>query len=217
MNEKINKVLENLKKNNMEAYYVDKKEDVLELVKTLVPKGATVAAGGSVTLNETGVMDYIKNGEFNYLDRNKPGLSKEEMNNVCIEALACDVYFSSSNAITEDGDLYNVDGNANRVAALTYGPKSVVIVAGINKIVPDLTAAVIRLKTIAAPKNCLRLGINNYCAIKGHCISIDNGEGERLGAGCMSDTRICCTTVISSKQKFKNRIKVILVGEELGY
>lgn len=217
MNQKIKNLLEKLENNNMKAYYVENKEEALELAKTLIPIGATIAAGGSSTNKEIGLMDYVMNGEFNFLDRNNPKLTPEESMQVCVESMNADVYLSSSNAITENGELYNIDGNCNRIAALSFGPKSVIICAGINKIVPDINAATLRLKTIAAPKNSARFGFKNYCVVKEHCISIDQGKGECIGAGCDSPTRICRTTMVHAKQKIKDRIKVILIGEELGY
>ena len=111
----------------------------------------------------------------------------------------------SSNAVTEEGELYNVDGNSNRVAALAYGPDSVIVVAGCNKIVPDIAAAVERVKKIAAPVNATRLHCSTPCAKTGECMN------------CHSDGRICCNYLVSAQQRHQDRIKVILVGEELGY
>lgn len=112
---------------------------------------------------------------------------------------------SSANAITENGELYNVDGNSNRVAALVYGPDSVIVVAGYNKIVPDIDAAVQRVKKVAAPINAVRLHCETPCAKVGECMN------------CHSEGRICCNYVVSAQQRHKNRIKVVLVGEELGF
>ena len=182
---------------------------------SLIPAGATVANGGSMTLFDSGIIDAVKSGDYRYLDRNMQGLSEVEKNRRLGEIMTCDYFLSSSNAITENGELYNVDGTSNRVNALLYGPKNVIIVAGINKIVPDLEAAVRRVKEIAAPKNCKRLNCNTYCFHKGHCVSLDRG-GD-MADGCDSDARICCNYTVMASQRLHDRVKVILVNEELGY
>ena len=120
---------------------------------------------------------------------------------------------TSSNAVTERGELYNVDGNSNRIAAIAFGPSRVIMVVGINKIVPDLDAAIRRVKTIAAPKNTQRLSCKTYCEAAGKCAGLDGD----LCAGCASDARICCNYLVSAKQREPGRIHVIFVGEELGY
>ncbi len=213
MNEKITKVLTNLEKNNMQGFFVEKKEDVPAKIRDLLSPGETVSVGGSVTLFETGVIDLLRNGDYTFLDRYKDGLSKDEITEIYTNSFNADTYISSTNAITENGELYNVDGTGNRIAAIIFGPKSVIIVAGVNKIVKDINEAILRVKTIAAPKNCVRLNCNTYCKTEGKCVAAESGDLS----GCTSDSRICCTYVVSSHQRIKNRIKVILVGEELGY
>ncbi len=208
----INKVIENLKKNYFDAYYVPKKEDVLSLMKELVPQESVVSFGGSVTLNECGVLDYLRNGNYELLDRNKPGLTREEIEEIYRKAFLADFYLTGTNAITEDGRLYNVDGNGNRVAAMIFGPKNVIVIAGINKIVKDIESAELRVKNIAAPKNCERLSMDTYCNKVGNCVKNECGF-----LGCDSDSRICCDYVIMGRQRKKDRVKVIIVGEELGY
>ncbi len=210
----IEKVIAALGKNNMQGYYAKDRNEVLEIAKTLLSEGDIVASGGSVTLDECRIIDLLRSGKYNYLDRAAPGLSKEQIREVYVKTFDADVFLCSANAITLDGKLYNVDGNSNRTAALLYGPKSVVVVAGYNKIVPDIEAAEKRVKTMAAPCNCMRLNCETYCREKGICSETDNDE---LGSGCQSEGRICCNYVISAKQRHKDRIKVILVGEELGY
>ncbi|MBR2108626.1 MAG: lactate utilization protein [Ruminococcus sp.] len=212
----IKKTMENLQKNNIKPFYVEKKEDVLPLIRTLVNEGDTVSNGGSVTLKQTGVMDELKSGRYNYLDRSREGITPEEIEQVYRDTYSADVYFASSNAITESGYLYNVDGNSNRVSAILYGPKSVVLVCGYNKIVKDLDEAVKRVKTCAAPPNTVRLNCETYCAEKGSCVSMNIDGGEYCD-GCHSKDRICCNFVISAQQRHIDRIKVIIVGEELGY
>ncbi len=214
---KIETTIKELQANGMEAYFVADREATLEKIKELVPEGSTVAVGGSETLIQTGVLRELRNGNYNFLDRYKQGLTGDEVGEIFRKSFFADFYISSSNAITEKGELYNVDGNCNRISAIAFGPQNVIIVAGVNKIVPDLPAAVLRVKTVAAPKNCVRLGIDSYCSKVGHCASIDRGEGEIMGAGCEGESRICCTSMVCAKQRIKNRIKVILVNEALGY
>ncbi len=208
----IQKTIDALNKNNIEAFYAKDKKEAMELLKSNVKTGSTVSVGGSVTLNELGVLDYLKGADINFLDRYKEGLSKDEVNDIYRKSFFADTYITSSNAITEKGELYNVDGNGNRVAAITYGPKEVIIIAGKNKIVKDIDEAVHRVKTVAAPKNCVRLGIETYCKNQGKCVQ---PEGE-IGSGCRND-RICCSFTVTSYQRVKNRIKVIIVDENLGY
>lgn len=212
----IKNVLKNLEANNMEAHFVETKKDALNLVKEMLPEGATVSNGGSVTLVETGVMALLNSGKYQYLDRSR-AQTDEERKEIYRKCFSADYYFCSANAITEAGELYNVDGNCNRISCITFGPKNVVVIAGINKIVSDIGAAVKRVKTISAPKNTKRLGCETYCAKTGVCISEKTGELEAIGKGCSSPQRICCTYLVSSQQRVKNRIKVILVNEELGY
>jgi len=201
----INKTIDNLKKNNMDAYFVPTKEDALKQVNALVNDGDTVACGGSMTLFETGVIDYLRGGHFHYLDRYKNGLSRDQIENVYRDSFFADDYFVSTNAVTEEGELYNVDGNGNRVAAMIFGPKNVIVIAGYNKLVKDREAAIERVRNIAAPANAARLNCATPCAKTGTCMD------------CKGDARICCSYVFLGKQRVKGRIKVILVGETLGY
>ena len=207
----IEKTIMELEKHHMQVYFVANAAEAKEKVLSLIPAGATVANGGSMTLVDSGIIDAVKSGEYRYIE----GLSEDEKSMRLGEIMTCDYFLSSSNAITENGELYNVDGTSNRVNALLYGPKNVIIVAGINKIVPDLEAAVRRVKEIAAPKNCKRLNCNTYCFHKGHCVSLDRG-GD-MADGCDSDARICCNYTVMASQRLHDRVKVILVNEELGY
>ncbi|MBQ8869679.1 MAG: lactate utilization protein [Oscillospiraceae bacterium] len=213
---RIERTMKALENNNMQAFYAENKCKAVELVKGLIEKGSTVSFGGSVSLSESGVIELIKNGDYNLLDRSAPGLTPEQIQKIYRDTFSADVYLCSSNAITENGELYNVDGFGNRVAAITFGPESVIIVAGYNKIVADIDEAADRVKRIAAPANCLRLSKDTYCAACGSCVSLKDGKAE-MTEGCNSEDRICRSYVVTSKQKIKNRIKVILVGEELGY
>ncbi len=203
MQGRVKKTLDALERNGMNAVYVNDKEEALTLVKSLVPEGAYTATGGSVTLNELGIMDYL---------RSETGWHKEYR-----DAYNASFYLVSANAVTEHGELYEVDGTSNRVSAMLYGPEKVIVVAGINKLVPDLRSAVVRVKTEAAPANCVRLSYDTPCAKTGECASPCFDENHLGAVGCQTDGRICCGYVVFAKQKQKGRITVIIVGEELGY
>lgn len=216
MENKISLLINNLKRNNMDAFWVETREEALSIVKNLLPEGASVTHGGSKTLTECGVPELLKSGPYRYLDRNEPGLTRQQIEDIYRQAFFADVYLSSTNAVTLDGTLYNVDGNSNRVAALLYGPKSVIILAGVNKIVSDLDAAVARVKKIAAPLNTRRLDCATFCREKGSCVSAEQ-DASHMADGCGSGDRICCNYVVSAKQRIPGRIKVILINERLGF
>lgn len=215
MKARVEATLKNLKRNRMEAYYVDTKEQACDLVKTLVQPGATVSCGGSVTLKQTGVYDIIASGDYDFLDRSACKTA-EETDALYRQVFLADAFFTSANAVTENGELYNVDGNSNRVAAIVFGPKSVICVCGVNKLVKNIDEAIRRVKTKAAPPNTVRLGIETPCAKTGACISLKQ-EDPDMCAGCHGDGRICCNYVVSAQQRHINRIKVIIIGEEYGY
>lgn len=218
MNSQIEKTIKNLQSNNMEAYFCQTKEEAYDKVKSMLNKGDVITNGGSVTLAETGIMDLIKSGNYTYLDRAREGITREEVEEIYRKAFTADVYLASANAITESGYIYNVDGNSNRVAAILYGPKSVILVVGKNKIVKTIDDAVTRVRGIAAPKNTVRLGLNTYCSVNGKCKALNlPTENNEMCDGCMGDARICCNFTLSGKQRQKNRIKVIIVNEDLGY
>lgn len=212
----IEKTMENLKRNKMQPYFCETKEDACDLIKTLINKGDVISSGGSVTLKETGIYDIITSPEYNYLDRSAPNITRAEVEEVYRKTFSADAFFTSANAITENGELYNVDGNSNRVAAILYGPKNVVVVCGINKIVKNIDEAVKRVKTVAAPKNTVRLNCDTYCAKGGKCVSLTKYDSE-LCEGCHSDGRICCNYVVCAQQRHINRIKLVIIGEEYGY
>lgn len=204
-------VIEALRRNNMDGYFVERAADVPEQVARLLHDGDTVAVGGSKTLTQTGVLDLLRSGRYRFIDRYAPDIP--DMRKVFLDSFAADAYLSSVNAVTLNGELYNVDGNSNRVAAICYGPRSVILVAGVNIIVKDIDAAVTRVKRCAAPANAARLGCDTYCAKTGACMGL---RGD-MASGCKTSARICCSYVVSAYQREKGRIKVILVGEELGY
>ncbi len=203
-----------LRKNNIVSHCVKNKEDVVPLIRTLLHVGDTVAVGGSVTLFETGVIDLLRSGDYYFLDRYEEGLTPAELNAIFAKGLTADVFLCSSNAVTRDGELYNVDGRANRISPIAFGPDKVVVVVGCNKIVDDLPAAVRRVKTVAAPLNAKRLNCQTPCAVTGVCSAVDS---ERYTDGCLSQDRICSHCLISAHQRVLNRIHVILVGESLGF
>ena len=209
---KIKRTLKNFELNNINAVFVENKEDALKLVKQLIPQNANTSSGGSITLQECGILDYLKENTA-YLDFFNPGLTREEK---CKMYLS-DFFLLSANAITEHGEIYEVDGRSNRVSALLHGPDKVIIVAGINKLVYSLKDAVERVKQTAAPINSTRLCKDTFCAKNGICISPSfSTEHLMCEKRCGEDT-ICCNTVIMAHQREKERITLIIVGENLGY
>lgn len=215
MEKYIETTIKNLEKNNIKPFYVESKSEVVPLIKTLLKKGESVSCGGSATLAECEVdTKILKSGDYDFIDRSN--LQGEELREAYGRAFMCDTFFTSSNAVTERGELYNVDGNSNRVACIVYGPRQVVMVVGKNKIVPNINAAVERVKKTAAPPNCKRLSCDTPCAKLGECVSLSN-ENPFICDGCHGDARICCNYVISAQQRHKDRIKVIIVNENLGY
>lgn len=211
----VEKTIRNLERNNMLGFYCETKEEALEKVLSLMNDGDVVTHGGSETLKEVGVIEAVKNGNYNYIDRSAAA-TKEEGEELMRKAYFADVYLTSSNAVTSHGELYNVDGNSNRVSAILYGPKSVIVVCGYNKIVKNFDEAVYRVKTEAAPPNTKRLHTGAYCEHNGECLSCGS-DGSFMCDGCRGDGRICCNYVICAQQRHKERIKVIIVGEKLGY
>ena len=213
---RIRKTMDHLQQNGMSAVYLESRQQVLSWLQQAIPEGATVAHGGSMTLAECGVVDWLRQEpRLCYLDRDQPGLTREERTERMRQALLSDVYLSSVNALTENGELFNVDGNGNRVAALLYGPRRVILVVGVNKIVSDLKEAEVRVKKIACPANTVRLGCPTYCREKGECAAFLSGN-PTLTSGCGRNS-ICNDFVIMKNQSVPGRITVALVDEELGY
>lgn len=210
----IEKTIKNLEANGFKPYFVQTREEVLPIVKSLINKGESVSNGGSVSLDETGVSALISNGDYDFIDR--AGLAGEELRQAYVRAFGCDTYFCSSNAVTENGELYNVDGNSNRVACIVYGPRQVIMVVGVNKIVKNIDEAIERVKCVAAPQNATRLKLATPCSKSGKCMSLTENE-PFMCDGCKGDTRICCSYVVSAKQRHKDRIKIIIVNENIGY
>jgi len=200
--DKINQVKEALEKNNMKTYLAKDKTKACEIVFNMIDKTDSIGTGGSITLDECGIRQKLRDEKYNFLDWSQE-ITPEEKDKILHEILSCDVFLTSSNSITLDGRLFNVDERGNRMAAVIYGPKKVIVVAGKNKIVKDLLEARERMDTISAPLNVKRLNKNTPCATIGHCVD------------CESPDRICRHTVITERQA-PGRISVVLVDEELG-
>lgn len=213
MDERIERTLKNLERNRMAAQYVPTLAQVAPAVEKMLSEDASVAVGGSMTLAETGVLELLRSGRYRFLDRYAPDLTPQQRQAIFRQSFSVDFYLASANAVTENGELYNVDGSSNRVAAIAHGPAAVIIVAGINKLVPDLPAAVRRVKTVAAPRNAQRLQCDTYCAKTGHCVHVEGGMTD----GCAGDGRICRNYLVSGPQPIPGRIRVLLVDEECGY
>mgnify|MGYP001860198425 CR=1 FL=1 len=198
------KIIENLEKRNMQGFFVKTKEEALQKALELIPNKSTICWGGSQSIIQIGLVDALSNGDYQVFDRAKAN-NQEEIDEIYRKAFTSDFYLASANAITLDGKIVNIDGTGNRVAAMIYGPKNVILIVGINKISKDEASAIDRVKNYASPINAMRLDRNTPCTIKGNCYD------------CLSGDTICCVTTIQRYSRFKDRIKVILVGEELGY
>lgn len=201
----ISKVIEALKNKNYDAFYTDTKDDALKLVMGLIPKKATVGLGGSMTVSETGILKALQEGEYTLYNQYKPGLTPDESAEIRAKGLTTEYYVTGTNALTLDGQLINLDGVGNRVAAITYGPKKVIIVAGINKIVASVEEGINRVKNYAAVLNSKRLNLDTPCVKTGKC------------EDCDVSARICNYLLITQRQRVKGRITVVIVGEELGF
>ena len=199
------KLIKALESRKFRAYYCADAAEAVEKALSLIPSGSTVSWGGSVTLKETGLIDRVYQGGYTIIDRDQ-AKNTEERFDLMRKALLCDVYLTSVNAISEDGILVNVDNVGNRTAAITFGPKNVIAVVGMNKVCKTADDAEIRARTYAAPVNAARLALEKTpCAVTGSC------------ANCKSDECICSTIVKTRMCKIAGRVTVILVGEPLGY
>ena len=199
------RTIQTLEKNNFSAFYFADKQSAIEKAISLVPEGASAGFGGSWTLKQLGLANTLAAKGHEVFDHNQPNLSLEESLAIRKKQLSCDTFFSSSNAITMDGQLVNVDGTGNRVGAMMFGPRQVVVIAGVNKIVSDLDSAMERIETYAAPINNKRLNRPNPCTVTGICMD------------CQGPARICNITTILHKKPGAILFTVILVGETLGF
>ena len=205
----LERVKANLEKNNMNSYIAQTKEEAVKIATSILKERAMIASGGSMTLEECGMMAELRSGRYNYLDREVVADKKA----LYRQSFCADFYMCSANAITEKGELYNVDGNSNRVSCICHGPDKVILIVGRNKVVKDLNEAASRVKRCASSANCQRLSCNTPCHDTGVCAGINGSMAD----GCHGDGRICCNYVVTAYQRDKNRIHVILVNEELGY
>lgn len=199
------KVVKALEKNNFQAYYVPDRAAATEKILSLIPAGNTVGVGGSWTLQELNIPDTLVQKGFEVFNHNKPGLTPQESMALRRKELTCDIFISGTNAVTLDGQLVNTDGSGNRVAAMCFGPKKVVVVVGVNKIVADLDAAIERIELFAAPINNKRLDKPNPCTMTGVCMD------------CQGPGRICNITTILHKKPPTLEFHVVIVGEDLGF
>jgi hypothetical protein len=198
------KVVQALKKRFFEAWYFDDTGEAVDKVMSLIPKEHVVSWGGSVTVAGLGIQERLAKAGYKLLDRDKAA-SPEERTEIMRQALLCDTYLTGANALSEDGQLVNIDGNGNRVAAMIFGPRQVIVVAGMNKVSKTLDDALVRARTIAAPLNVQRFpGLKTPCAETGSC------------ANCLSEQTVCNYFVTTRLCKPAGRIKVILIGKDLG-
>lgn len=197
-------LIKNLEKRNIEGYFVESSEELRELVLSMLDKNASISCGGSETLKETGLLEALKNGDYQFIDRSK-ATTDEERRKIFADSVMSDYFFMSSNAITLDGELVNIDGIGNRVACLIHGPRHVFVIAGMNKITTDIGDALNRVQNIATPPNGVRLNRKTPCAFVGHC------------ENCLSPDCMCNQIVITRHSGQAGRIKVFLVAENLGY
>jgi len=205
MEKRVDRTIKNLNRRNMEGFFVKDKSELMTLLKKLIDEKSTVGVGDSMTLFETDVIDFLRKGDYVFLDKYREGITSEEKKDIYIQNFSANTFMCSTNALTEDGELYNIDGNGSRVAPMLYGPKQVILVTGINKIVKDIEEAEKRARNYAAPIDAKRLNKDTPCTTLGYCVD------------CKSPNRICNDFTIIRGQFIKNRIKVIIVGEQLGY
>ena len=209
MNENIRKrnallaqrVIKGLESRNMSGYYAETKEEALAAALSLIPEGSTITMGGAMSAYEIGLPAALEEGNYNFVDRNKV----EDKVAATRLAYDADIYLSSTNAMTEDGVLINIDGNSNRVSAIAHGPKKVIFIVGMNKVCSDVDAAMKRARNVASPINAGRIGVDTPCVKTGSCMN------------CKSPDTICCQFLITRFSRHSGRIHVILVNEDLGF
>ena len=201
-NEKLaQKVIKGLESRNMTGYYAADREEALKKALELIPEGSTVTMGGCMSAREIGLVDALKAGHYNFIDRD----AIEDKRAAMLAAYDADVFLASANAITEDGVLVNIDGNSNRVSAIAQGPTKVVFIVGMNKVCDDIDGAMKRARNVAAPTNAQRFEINTPCKKTGSC------------ANCKSPDTICCQFLVTRYSRHADRIHVILVNDSLGF
>ena len=201
-NEKLaQQVIKGLDSRNMTGYYAKDRDEALRTALGLIKKGSTVTMGGAMSAHEIGLVEALKKGDYNFVDRDQ----MEDKKAAALAAYSADVFLTSTNAMTEDGMLVNIDGNANRVSAIAHGPEKVIVIAGMNKICDDLDGAMKRARSVAAPTNAQRFGIDTPCSKTGSCMD------------CKSPDTICCQFLITRYSRHQDRIQVSLVNDMLGF
>lgn len=197
-------IIHNLSKRNMEGCYFPTAADCTQAILKEMPEGSVIGWGGSESVKESGLMDAIHNGNYELIDRSS-AKTPEESRQLYAKTVLADYYLMSTNAITLDGKLINIDGNGNRVACLIQGPAHVILVVGMNKVVTDVESGIARVRNMASPANAIRLNRNLACAATGVCHD------------CLSPECFCNQLVITRRSMHNGRIKVYLIGEDLGY
>jgi hypothetical protein len=200
-------IIKNLGRRGIAGAFYDTSAEAVRAICAAIAPGSLVGLGGSETLIESGLLDALRGMDLRLLDRYRPGVAKAQVDEMRLQGLLADVFIMSSNAVTADGRLVNIDGTGNRAAALIFGPKRVVVITGMNKVVPDLESAIARARHTAATANSLRVGVDTPCSHTGFC------QDPR----CQPPHRICCQLVITEASMTPGRLLVVLVGEDLGY
>jgi L-lactate utilization protein LutB len=195
------KVIKGLESRQMSGYYAADKEEALKIALSLIPEGSTVTMGGAMSAHEIGLPAALAEGNYNFIDRDK----MEDKRAAMLAAYDADFFLASANAMTEDGVIVNIDGNANRVSAIAQGPRHVLFIVGMNKICDDVDGALKRARNVAAPINAQRFGLNTPCTKTGSCMN------------CKTPDTICCQFLITRYSKHPGRIHVILVNDFLGF
>ena len=195
------KVIKGLESRQMSGYYAADKEEALRIALSLIPEGSTVTMGGAMSAHEIGLPAALAEGNYNFIDRDK----MEDKRAAMLAAYDADFFLASANAMTEDGVIINIDGNANRVSAIAQGPRHVLFIVGMNKICDDVDGALKRARNVAAPINAQRFGLNTPCTKTGSCMD------------CKTPDTICCQFLITRYSRHKDRIHVILVNDTLGF
>lgn len=194
-------VIKGLESRNMTGHYAANKEEALKIALDLIPKGSSISMGGCMSAREIGLTDALKNGEYDFIDRD----AYEDGRVAMLKAYDADFFLASANGMTQDGVIVNIDGNSNRVSAIAQGPKHVLFIVGMNKICDDVDGAMKRARNVAAPINAQRFGLSTPCAKTGSCMN------------CKSPDTICCQFLITRYSRHTGRIHVILVNDNLGF
>ena len=197
-------IIANLKKRNMEGYYFENRDACVQAILGVIPNGSTIGYGGSESIKEAGLLESLQKGSYNLIDRTA-AKNPEEAREIYARTVLADYFLMSTNAITLDGELINIDGNGNRVACLIHGPRQVILVVGMNKVVPNVKSGLARVRNMASPPNAIRLDKKIPCAASGRC------------QDCLAPDCFCNQIVITRRSGHEGRIHVYLVGEELGY